>query len=223
MLREIISIWKRQGVMLKAVETFGTMLENAEYVFNRSWEVFAGELKADDETEVIHQKDKAVNKGEREIRRLLVEHLTINPGQDVSGCLALMNMAKDAERIGDYAKNIFDLSTLVAGKNEKLRHMDSILPIQKRIAVNLHRVRQAFLDSDEAVSKELLQEYQDIKKDVNAILHGLFDEQMPTPEALTTVLLCRYLKRINSHISNVASGIIFPIDKIDFVRGGLLE
>jgi len=40
---------------------------------------------------------------------------------------------------------------------------------------------------------------------------------------VATALLSRYLKRINSHISNFATGIVYPLDEIDFVRGDILE
>lgn len=223
MLKKIVHLWKKQGVMIKAVETFGQMLEDCGYVFNESWHVFTGVAQIDEHKERIHERDIAVNKAEREIRRLLVEHLTINPGQDVSGCLALMSMAKDAERIGDYAKNIFDLASLIGESRTRLRHLDQILEIRDRISTNMTRLKTAFLDSDEKAAHEILESYTAIKKDINGLLHGLFGEDLPTLEALGTVLLLRYLKRINSHVSNVASGIIFPIDKIDFVRGGLLE
>ncbi|MDP6501730.1 MAG: hypothetical protein QGI51_01000 [Dehalococcoidales bacterium] len=31
------------------------------------------------------------------------------------------------------------------------------------------------------------------------------------------------MRRFNSHMSNVASGIIYPLNEIDFVRGDILE
>ncbi|MBD3239195.1 MAG: hypothetical protein GF331_01310 [Chitinivibrionales bacterium] len=223
MLKKIVQLWKKQGVMIKAVETFGQMLDDCGYVFNESWHVFTGVAGIDEHKDRIRERDIAVNKAEREIRRLLVEHLTINPGQDVSGCLALMTMSKDAERIGDYAKNIFDLASLLGESRTNLRHLDQILEIRDRISTNMTHLKQAFLDSDEKAAHQILENYTSIKADINGLLHGLFTEELPTMEALGTVLLLRYLKRINSHVSNVASGIIFPIDKIDFVRGGLLE
>ncbi len=223
MLKRIVQLWKKQGVMIKAVDIFGQMLDDCGYVFNESWHVFTGVAEIEEHSKKIRERDIAVNKAEREIRRLLVEHLTINPGQDVSGCLALMTMSKDAERIGDYAKNIFDLASLIGESRTRLRHLEQILQIRDRVSTNMTHLKNAFLDSDEKAAHEILQSYTAIKADINELLHGLFTEDMPTLEALGTVLLLRYLKRINSHISNVASGIIFPIDKIDFVRGGLLE
>lgn len=223
MLKEIVGLWKKQGVMIKAVDTFGQMLEDCAFVFRESWHAFAQGNGMEELNEAIRERDIQVNKGEREIRRLLVEHLTINPGQDVSGCLALMSMTKDAERIGDYAKNIFDLASLLGEKRHKLRHLDKVLEFKDRIGANLVKLKEAFLDSDEGVARQILEDYTAIKAEINEVMHGLFAEDLPTSEALGTVLLLRYLKRINSHLCNVASGIILPIDKIDFVRGGLLE
>ena len=57
----------------------------------------------------LYERDVAVNELERSIRRKVLRHLTVNPGHDVAICLALMSVAKDAERIGDYCKNVFEV------------------------------------------------------------------------------------------------------------------
>ena len=41
--------------------------------------------------------------------------------------------------------------------------------------------------------------------------------------AVVTALISRYFKRINSHLCNIASGIIYPLNEIDFVRGDIFE
>ena len=81
----------------------------------------------------------------------------------------------------------------------------------------------AFLESDTNIARKILKEYAPIKGECNGILRDLFSEELPTREAVATALLSRYLKRINSHMSNIASGIIYPLDQIDFVRGDILE
>ena len=40
-----------------------------------------------------------------------MEHLSGSPGQDVSGCLAIVLMAKDLERLGDHCRNIYELAS----------------------------------------------------------------------------------------------------------------
>jgi len=222
-LKHLVHLWKRSGIMIKAVDTFGLMLEDCAYVFENSWKVFKGELSLDDGKDAVCSRDRQVNQRERDIRRMLLEHLTINPGEDASGCLALMSVVKDAERIGDYSKNIFDLTTIVEGKVGNLRHMRQIEQIQAKVGASLASLKGAFLDSDDQRAGEILAAYEEVKDKCKVILRSVFTEDIPKQEAVITLLLARYLKRINSHVSNVASGIIYPLDKIDFVRGGLLE
>ncbi len=223
MLKELIHLWKHRGIMMKAVDTFAEMLDDCTYVFEHSWVFFAEGLASEKEKQDIHERDRMVNTKERQIRRLLVEHLTMNPGQDASGCLALMSMVKDAERIGDYSKNIFDLASMTGGNMPTLRHLDDLRSVQQRIETSLKSLKSTFIDSDEERAKQILHGYLETKEVCNKVLQSLFREELPKQEALVTVLLARYLKRVNSHVSNVASGIIYPLDKIDFVRGGLLE
>lgn len=223
MLRQIIAMWKGESFMKKVVEDFGNMLTDAEYVFKNAWDALSGELDPNEIKQSLYDKDISVNKHEREIRRKVLQHLSINPQQDVSGCLAMMSLVKDAERIGDYSKNIFDLGILLQSSIGEMKHISRLSSIQKRISNNFPKLIEAFLSSDESLAKAILEDYQPIKEECNKVLQDLFNEDLPTKEAVATVLLSRYLKRINSHVSNVASGIVYPLDQIDFVRGGLLE
>ena len=101
MLRQIITLWKGERLMRRVVEEFGEMLQDAAYVFDHAWGAFVGQLAVDQVKQPIYEKDAAINGRERDIRRMLAEHLSNNPGPDISGCLAMMSLVKDAERIGD--------------------------------------------------------------------------------------------------------------------------
>jgi len=223
MLKEIIALWKGEGLMKKVVDEFNAMLADAEFVYTNAWNGFASGGKDESLKKLVYERDKSINKREREIRRKLSEHLSINPKQDVSGCLAMMSMVKDAERIGDYSKNIFDLSLLYQGDTKTLKHLDELSSIQKEITDSFPKLIKAYESSDEVFAKEILKSYGPIKDKCNKVLEAMFSEDMSSQEAVVTTLLSRYLKRINSHISNIASGLVYPIDKIDFVRGDLLE
>jgi phosphate uptake regulator len=223
MWKELIELWKSRGLMIKVVDLFGKMLEDTLYVFQHSWRVYTCQLDIDEEKQNVYSRDKEINQKEREIRKLLVEHLTINPGNDAPGCLAIMSMVKDVERIGDYSKNIFDLAMISQCKIDLVTYKDKITTLQEQIEISLRYIKDAFVNSDETLARKIIAQYEPNKKDCNAILYDLFKQDIPRQEALITVLLARYLKRINSHVSNVASGIILPLDQIDFVKGGLLE
>jgi len=223
MLKQLIAIWKQEPFVKKMVEKFGEMLSDGEYAYNCAWQVFLGKAITEQLQRECHEKDTAINSHEREIRRILLEHLSLHPKHDVSGCLVMMSMVKDAERIGDYAKNIFEVGIMMEGSSKDMKFLERLSATQSKIAEHFPKLRKAFLESDHDLANQLLDEYAPIKSECNSILHDLFSEQLPTREAVATALISRYLKRINSHMSNIASGIIYPLDQIDFVRGGILE
>lgn len=223
MLRQLIVLWKHQGFMKKVVEEFCQMLRDDEYVFSHAWEPLRGQVATDDMKQAIQKRDKDVNRREREIRRMLLEHLAVNPGQDLSGCLIIMSLVKDAERIGDYSKNIFDLGVVLKGQMSDLKYGKRFSAIQGKIEGHLIQLGRAFSDGDERLAKEILDGYPPIKNECSAILNELFSDTLSTRDAVATALLSRFLKRINSHISNIASGLLYPLDQIDFVRGGISD
>jgi phosphate uptake regulator len=225
MFREILGLWKQDNFMENVVERFGEMLYDAEFVFDCAWRSILGQMVIDEVRQQVYDKDININKNEREIRRMLAEHLSINPKQDVSGCLVMMSLIKDAERIGDYSKNIFDLATMLDGDAKEMKYMERLSAVQRKISQHFPLLQRAFLDSNEEAANSVLKEYEPIKGACKGMLLDLFDDKLPLREAVTTTILIRSFKRINSHMSNIATGMVYPMHKIDFVRprDGLLD
>ena len=223
MLKQVMALWKNESFMKRVVEKFGEMISDDEYLFACAWEVFMGQTVIDQIKQPFYDKDISVNKGEREIRRMLVEHLSLHPRHDISGSLVMMSLVKDAERIGDYSKNIFEVGIILEGKTKEMKYLERLASLHRKIADHFPQLKMAFLESDTNMASKILKEYAPIKGECNSILRDLFSEELSTREAVATALLSRYLKRINSHMSNIASGIIYPLDQIDFVRGDILE
>lgn len=225
MLREIIKIWKGHSFMKQVVECVGKMLDNDKYLFDHAWEAFTGKVVLAEIRDTFRKRDDAVNELERRVRKMVIEHLAINPAEDAPGCLAMMSLVKDVERVGDYSKNIFELATLLDGQTQNLSHLEELGDIQREIAENLDKLTPAFVDSDEEKAKEIIGDYTDLKARCDKIIRQLFAETLDSREALATALAARYLKRVNSHISNVATSVVYPLDKMDFVRAkdGLFE
>ncbi len=223
MLRQVMTLWRGERFMKKVVEKFGEMLSDDEHLFTHAWKALMGQVVIDQIKQAFYDKDIAVNSREREIRRMLVEHLSLHPSHDISGCLVIMSLVKDAERIGDYSKNIFEVGIMLEGTIKEMKYLERLSSTQRKIAGRFPQLRRAFLESDANRAREILRGYAPIKGECNSMLRDLFSEQLSTREAVATALLSRYLKRINSHMSNIASGIVYPLDQIDFVRGDILE
>lgn len=220
MLKEFIDMWRSDKCeqLCNAITEFAGMIDDVAFVFDKAWESFSGGNATLDNEPLIRNRDIAINKRERAIRRLLAEHLSINPGHDVPGCLALMSIAKDAERMGDYSKNIFGLAQTLQGEQSTFTHMNKLREIQQRIAENLPKLKNAYANSNATLATEILGAYAPTKADCANILDRIFSEELSAREAAATALLSTYLRRITSHMGNIASGITYPLDKIDFVR-----
>ena len=223
MFKEIMNLWRGEPLMKKAVAKFADMLSDDEFIYNQSWGIFTDDKEIDQVRKIIYEKDALVNNNEREIRRLLLEHISLRPGHDISGCMVIMSLVKDAERIGDYAKNILEVGILLGEEAKNLQHLPRLTRTYDKIAKQFPLVKKAFLESDADIASQILKDYAQIKGECNQMLPDLFSEQLSAREAIASALLSRYLKRINSHISNIASGIIYPLDQIDFVQGDILD
>lgn len=223
MLSEIRKLWKDESLMMEAVRKLGQMTADAEYVYLHAWEACKGQAHIEAIAPSLLEHDKAVNNAERAIRRMVVEHLNINPGKDVSGCLALMIMSKDIERVGDHSRNIFRIGVRIEGKIAEFAFFDRLDPVQERLGEALPMLQRAILDSSEQVAHEILERYQELKKTLKTLSKDLFTAELPSREMAATTFLVRFFTRINAHIGNATSGVIFPLENIDFVTRGLRE
>jgi phosphate uptake regulator len=223
MLKDFLKAWADGGLMKQAVGKLGGMLGDVEYEFNHAWETCLGQTVAEKIADQVKAHDKAVNAAEREIRRLVVEHLTINPGRDVSGCLALLLMAKDAERLGDHARNVFDIGCRLEGRLDELEFGAACGRFAGEISALLPMLQRAVVESDEGLTHEILERYQALKNSIKETNADLQNSSLAAAEAVPVALLLRYFRRINAHLGNIASGIIFPLENIDFVSRGLRE
>ena len=223
MASELINMWKGSSLMKKALARFNDMLNSGEYLFTEAWRVVSTQEQIERIPQYFYDKDIEVNELEKEIRRLLFEHMSIHPQHDTSGCLALMSLIKDAERIGDYSKNIFEVGVMYEGTIKDIKYFQRLSSSQKSIDDNLSKLAEAFLKSSGELAEEILKDYVTIKRESDNILNDMFQEELDTKEAVVTALISRYFKRINSHLSNIASGIVYPLNEIDFVRGDIFE
>lgn len=221
MLKELAQIWSKGGLMQDVIVELAQMVADARYVYTHAWEVCIGQAVISTTKEQVRERDRAVNRQERRVRRMLVEHLTINPGQDVAGCLAVMTMAKDLERIGDLAKDVFRLGVALDGKGREMKYVERIDALQQNLGSNFPRLEHAVRTSAAAEVDEIFKVYNQIKPQCRALQDDVLADELPTRETAVTVLLLHIFSRINAHIGNAATGIVFPIEDIDFVSRGL--
>ncbi len=220
MFEKFKELFSSENLLNTAYSTTLTMLEFDHKMFLASVET----LREKDTAELpfnIHQTDRKINKYEREVRRNVLTHLTIAGTQNIVPGLVLVSIVIDVERIGDYTKNIAELATkhparLKAGPFEK-----ELTEIEAIIRDHFPKVIQILSHQDKELGRSVMQlEDATAKKSdkiANEIICGESKSQsLTTSDAVVLALYARFLKRINAHVTNIASAIVNPFPRIGF-------
>lgn len=216
MFENLLSFWKSKGFLTEVLEEFKTMLGDTRTMFES---VCRGliEGKVDPGLkDKIYELDKKVNLLEKEIRKRVVEHLSIQPSVDVPMSLVLMSVVKDAERVGDYCKNIFEIIALLNKPLRKEAFEELFDGIDGQILDVFRKTQKAFIESDEKAAKEILYLEMGIVRNCDEIVRKISKSSLPTNEAVCLTLLARYFKRVAAHLANIGSSVILPVTDLDF-------
>lgn len=218
MLKELFSALRGEDQVERAFSEFAKMLEHAEWMFHRANDVIQLETPPEDVRDAIYSRDQSINELLRSIRRRIVRHLTINPGMDVPSCLALMSVAKDAERIGDYCKNVFEVGRFYHEEFHVPKYHEPIEQVRGEVDNLFMMVRNAWRDMDDRQAKDAIKAADRIGARCDEIIEGLLGDHssMHTQEAVAYSLLARHYKRVSSHLSNVCTAILGRIEELDF-------
>lgn len=222
-LNELRNAWRHDGTMHEVLQTLQTMVGDASLVLTQAWEASSGQAVPDHVGPTLRKRDKAINQAERAIRRRVIEHLSLNPGKDVSGCLAILLSAKDVERIGDHGRNIFRVADRLQGKISRFHFFPDLDAFHRDTAGLMALLQRAIAESDSTIARKILDDYIALKPKFKAFIPALYPAELPCEEAVATTLLGRYFRRIVAHIGNAASGIVFPVETIDYIALGIKD
>jgi phosphate transport system protein len=207
----------RAGSSLRDVkEDFCSMLGDTEQMFRSVTDVLLGKEKAEKIKDGIYAGDREVNRKEQDIRRRLVGHLVLSRMADASTCLVFMSVAKDVERIGDYCKNILEVSAFYSIPGSQARYAVPLQEVREQIIDLFQKSSKAFAESDEGLAEKVLHAHEVIAKKCDMLIGQVLNDSLPTKEAVSTALLSRYFKRVVRHLGNVVSSVVEPVEKLDF-------
>ena len=146
MFDNLLSFWKGKDFLAQVLEDFKIMLDDTESMFEAVCARLLHDSKEPDLKERIYAIDKKVNSLQKDIRRRVVEHLSLQPTVNVTACLLLMSVVKDAERLGDYAKNLYQVSELLEKPLDKELFAEYFDDLDKEILTLFGQTKDAFID-----------------------------------------------------------------------------
>lgn len=162
----------------------------------------------------LHERDETINQCEQELRRAVLQHLTVDPQREMVFSLKLVSIVHEAERIGDLSKSIVKAGRLA----HKPRMGDAVEPLRDmrdRVLVMFEHARKGFVEEEADAARTLMQMHETMKDDVTEYLSHLADhDDITANEGIVLALLARLLSRVSSHLSNIASTVVSPFDQI---------
>ena len=222
-IKALINAWRSRGAMHYMYDELVEMLTATEGMFTTVGQVLYEGRNPSEVQHELYDTDVRVNKTERKIRRQIVEHLSIRPGGDVPACLVLMSLIKDAERIGDYCKNLFEIRSKLM-TDESFKHLDSeIREIHTQVLETFAKTKKALKEGNEEIALQVTQKAKEIAHALDAKVAEVAASDLPVRVAVCRALALRHTKRVHCHLCNILSSLVQPVHKLDYFDSGPLR
>jgi phosphate uptake regulator len=218
MFKKWLEIFRKDSLLDRAYQRSFEMLD-----ITRSMHIEAKiSLRQREDTEIdlkVKDTDKKVNSYEREVRRMVLNHLAVACPANLPSGLVLVSIIVDIERLGDYAKNMVELALDHPGKLHGGEFEEKVVRIEEAVEDNFSQTKKCFEEGDADLAFQLLNKYAWVNESCDDIVVNLVkkkDEEIIPGDAAALALYTRWLKRINSHLRNITTSVVNPFDRIGF-------
>lgn len=212
MFKRLFSAWTGKDLLSQAFDDFNSMLEIAEKLFDEVTDVLLGKPGPEVKSENLRAQDDTINKLEHSVREKIVEYMTFEPEGDTPAALLLFSVVKDAERLGDFCKDIMDIASHFPANRSLGDYKDSFLKMEAQIEEMFSEARNSFLKSDKALAKEVVATREVVKSETRDLLARVMSDNNLSSEAAASYALAIYFfKRVAAHLFNIASSVLVPV------------
>jgi phosphate transport system protein len=213
----VFELFKSQsGSPAEAIEPqIEAMLATCTEVMRLAVSAFEPGVSAREIGKQIRKTDREVNRAERLIRRELVVHVSVHAGANLPLVLVYMSIIKDIERVGDYAKNIWDVA-LEVEQMAQGPDLSEFAPLFDRTLRLLSEIAEIFTARDVERATATLNRCDEWLDEYDANVIELMNSSAPSTDGVPRALLNRHLKRVTAHLMNVLTAVVMPFDRLDY-------
>ncbi len=203
-----------QSAVDEAQATLVTMLENGHDIFMTASDALFGGGKSKETKREVRSTDREINEAQAAVRRALMVHAAVN-SSDLPLVLQYASIVKDAERVGDYAKNLYDLVRYgadfdtAADRDELVRYRDAVGNLILEAAA-------IFEATNTERAQALINKADDFLDQYDAHVKAMFTTDLSSQDAVARALYYRFLKRTTAHVMNVLTSLVQPLDRLDY-------
>ena len=213
MFKWFSDFFKGSGLINEAEKMVSDMLEIAYNMFRYSMEIV---IEKETEKENIYEIDQKLNSMEIDVRKKILEHLSINPSQDITPSLVLVTIVVDIERLGDYSKNLIEVSHKYP-EPLKGKYIENIRDLELEVQKCFEDTIKIYNEQNEELGKQVMKKLSRLIDECQNLLEVLIeDKSLSSKEGIIYSLLVRHLKRVSSHVRNVCSGIVNPFYRLGY-------
>ncbi|MFZ9041364.1 MAG: PhoU domain-containing protein [Ilumatobacteraceae bacterium] len=167
----------------------------------------------------IAATDARINAAEQQLRSELVVHVAVRGADDIGLVLAYTLLLKKIERIGDQAKNIFDLAAdgvSLAGSDD----IDEFVARRQEISRMYLEVADLLASQDPVAARDFLQRSRGLNEFCGAKVREYLHSDRPGSWAVPRAILYRYWKRIVANLAGIVTSAIEPVQHLDYLDDG---
>lgn len=199
----------------EAERRMAQMILDGRDVFDTAMDALFGGGKSKQTKRELKDTDREINVAQQDVRRSLMVHASLHETVDLPLVLAYMSTVKDAERVGDYAKNFYDLVKYGADF-EHADDREDLAAYRRRVSQLLTDAATVFADRDTDAARALIAKADGFLDDYDARVKDAYRYDGPAAEAVSRALYFRGLKRITAHVMNFLTSLVLPVDRLDY-------
>ncbi len=193
-----------------AVLTMGGQVEEAILLAARALESRDEELAGE-----VVRSDRAIDDAEHDINTKVVRLLALRQPQadDLRAVIAVMKIAGELERLGDYAKNIAKRVPVLAS-NPVIDGAAGALRRQARLVGQMLKdMLDSFARLDAALARDVVERDVDVDDMTNALFREFITHMMEDPRNITAclhyVFIAKNIERMGDLVTHGAEQVIF--------------
>lgn len=196
-------------------KTLVEMLRDGSQVYAAAMEAVFGGGKSKATKDVVKGTDREINLSQQAVRRQLVLHASVVGSIDLPLVLAYMSVVKDVERVGDYAKNVYDLAKYGADFSEA-PDSDQLEHYRDAVGSLIDEAADVFESRDVERAEQLINKADGFLDEYDALVKDAYRSDGSASHAVARALYYRFLKRITAHVMNLMTSLVLPLDRLDY-------
>lgn len=214
MFKALFDILKTKDLLVPAVRIADDALGKSRRLTE---EAMASLFDGKEPTVDVYALDKEINAAEVEVRRMVFEHLAGRSQGDIVTSVVLLTTIIDTERIGDYAKNLYQQGARLQGEWPKGEPYDEIAGMRDDLLQLFDHTTDALRHGKREQAQRVMEEHAAFGKHCERLVDYMCNGSgMSNRHAVVATLTVRYMKRVGAHLSNLASSVVNPVDRIGF-------